>query len=63
MISKNSIKLLRQIKKMSSKDFSKFINKADDDTINDLCECIYNVINTDLRFNKRKKNLPKKSYS
>ena len=55
MISKNSSKLLRQIKKMSSKEFSKFINKADDDTINDLCECIYNVINTDLRFNKRKK--------
>lgn len=40
---------------MSSKDFAKFITKADDETINDLCECIYNVINTDLNFSSRKK--------
>jgi len=55
MISSTTIKLLRMIKKMSNKDFSKFITKADDDTINDLCECIYNVINTDLNFSNRKK--------
>lgn len=40
---------------MSRLDFSKFINKADDDLINDLCECVFNVINTDLKFKKKKK--------
>jgi len=60
MISKTTIKLLRQIKKMSNSNFSNFIKKADDETINDLCECVYNIINTDLKFNKRKKTCLKK---
>ena len=55
MLNKNFVKLLRQIKKMSNKDFAKFVSKVDDETINDLCECVYNVINTDLNFTKRKK--------
>lgn len=60
MISAGTVKMLRRIKKMSSKDFSKFIKNADDGVINDLCECVFNVINTDLNFNTRKKNCLKK---
>jgi len=55
MINSGTIRTLKNIKKMSRLDFSKFINKADDDLINDLCECVFNVINTDLKFKKKKK--------
>lgn len=55
MINSGTIKTLKRIKKMSGAEFSKFINKADDDLINDLCECVFNVINTDLKFKKKKK--------
>lgn len=55
MISQATIKILKRVKKMTSKEFSKFIKDADDDVINDLCECVFNVINTDLRFKKKKK--------
>ena len=60
MISPETIKLLKKIKKMSAKEFSKFIKKADDGLINDLCECAFNVINTDLNLKKRKKTCLKK---
>jgi hypothetical protein len=55
MINREMITILKRIKKMSKKDFSKFVRKADDGLIDDLCECVYNVINTDLNFKKRKK--------
>ena len=55
MVQPSMIKILRRIRKMSDKEFSKFVHNADDDLINDLCECVFNVINTDLKFKKRKK--------
>jgi hypothetical protein len=55
MIKRNIIKILKRIKKMSKNDFSKFVHNADDGLIDDLCECVFNVINTDLNFKKRKK--------
>ena len=60
MINPATVKILRRIKKMTSKEFSRFIKTADDGMINDLCECVFNVINTDLNFNKRKKTCLKK---
>lgn len=36
------------------------IKHLDDDGINSICECIYNVIFTDLKLSKKKKNLLRK---
>jgi len=60
MISPNIIKVLKKIKKMKMKEFSKFVRGSDDSMINDLCECVFNVINTDLNFKPRKKTCLKK---
>lgn len=60
MVNKETIKLLKKIKKMSNKEFSKFIRNVNNDVIDDLCECVFNVINTDLNFPKRKKTCLKK---
>lgn len=55
MVNKETVSLLKRIKKMSPKEFSVMIDSVTDKTIDDLCECIFNVINTDLGFNKKKK--------
>ena len=60
MISQATIKILKQVKKMSGKDFASFIKNAEDHVIDDLCECVFNVINTDLKFKKKKKTCLKK---
>ena len=60
MISKTTLKLHKKIKKMSAKQFSQFIKTADDGVIDDLCECAFNVINTDLKMKKRKQTCLKK---
>lgn len=60
MVNAQTVKILKKIKKMKEKDFSKFIKTADDEMINDLCECVFNVINTDLKFSKGKKTCLKK---
>ena len=55
MVNAQTLKLLKRIRKMSDKAFSRFVHTADNNVINDLCEVVFNVINTDLKFKKRKK--------
>ena len=50
MVNKETVSLLKRIKKMSPKEFSVMIDSVTDKTIDALCECIFNVINTDLGF-------------
>lgn len=56
MVKKHIIDTLKRIKKMNSAEFAHFIDQVNDDTVDELCECIYNAINTDLRFSKTKKS-------
>jgi len=45
---------------MNAEEFSHFIDSVNDKTVDDICECVHNVINTDLKFSgKQIKNLKK----
>lgn len=55
MVQKEILSLLKRIKKMSPEQFAVMIDSVTDKTIDDLCECIFNVINTDLGFSRKKK--------
>lgn len=55
VVPRSIIGLLKKIKKMSPKQFSTMVTTINDQTVDDLCQCIYNVIYTDLHFSKRKK--------
>ena len=45
---------------MKTEDISHTVDCLSDDTIDGICECIYNVIFTDLKLSPRKKSLLKK---
>lgn len=60
MISPQFVQILKKIKKMKKNEFSKFVRGANDSMINDLCESVFNIVNTDLNFKPRKKTCLKK---
>lgn len=60
MVPKTIIGLLKKIKKMSPQQFSTMVETINDKTVDDLCQCVYNVIYTDLHFSKKKKTCLKK---
>jgi uncharacterized membrane protein len=49
------LSLLQSLKKMSPDAAKTVINHLSDDSVDSLCECVYNVINVDLKLNKRLK--------
>ena len=52
---KKLITLLQSLKKLSPDAIKTVINHLSDDSIDSLCECVYNVINVDLKLNKNLK--------
>ena len=60
MVPRSIIGLLKKIKKMNSQQFSTMVETINDQTVDDLCQCIYNVIYTDLHLSKKKKTCLKK---
>ena len=50
------IPLLNTLKKLKPKEVSDIIDFLNDDAIENICECVYNVIHTDLKLPNRKKN-------
>ena len=52
---KKLLPLLKAINKLKDHERVQIIDYLNDNTINELCECFYNVINTDLGFSKHKK--------
>ena len=54
------IPLLKTLSKMNKNDLIHSINCLNDDTIDGICECVYNVIFTDLNLTQRKKTTLKK---
>lgn len=58
MIEKKYLSLLQLAKKLSADEFSILVDFIDDTSVNSVCECVFNVINTDLNLpNKTKKKL------
>ena len=47
--------VLKMMKNLGSADVKDVIEHLNDDSIDDLCECVFNVINTDLKLSKAKK--------
>jgi len=59
MVSKNRAKyykLLKAIKDINDKDRNLIIQHLDDQAIDDVCECVFNVIYTDLDLSKQTQN-------
>lgn len=58
MVSKEKQKylpLLKVLKKLRGDDLSGVVEFLNDDAVDNLCECIYNLIHTDLNMSKKKK--------
>jgi len=57
MINKNFVHILKVCKKLKPQELEVLLDHLSDSSVDDICECVYNVINTDLRLSssKRKK--------
>jgi hypothetical protein len=53
---KNFIPLLEVLRKMKSNEIPKIMDYLDDNSVNSICECYYNIIHTNFNISKRKKN-------
>lgn len=52
---KTFVSVLKMMKNLGSADVKDVIEHLNDDSIDNLCECVFNVINTDLKLSKAKK--------
>jgi len=50
------IPLIKAFSKMNPADFSQSLDNLNDKSVDGLCECVYNVIHTDLNLPSKKKN-------
>lgn len=57
---KKTLTLLQSLKRLPPNDIKNLIDHLSDESIDDICECIYNVINVDLKLNKKTKHKLKK---
>lgn len=57
---KNQFHLYKTLHKLPKDTLKHLIKHLDDQSINQICECVYNVIYTDLKLSKKKKNSLKK---
>jgi hypothetical protein len=53
---KKYIPLLNVLKKLKPNEISAVVDFLNDDAIDNICECVYNVIHTDLNLPSKKKN-------
>jgi hypothetical protein len=54
-MSKDKVKLYTSLHKLKPDVLSEVIQHLDDNSINSLCECVYNVIHTDLKLSPQSK--------
>lgn len=52
--------LIQNLRKIPGNNLSFIIENLSDHSIDNICECVYNIIHTDLKLSKRKKNQLKK---
>jgi hypothetical protein len=60
MLNKKYLSLLKIMKKMKGDDVSTLLDFIDDSSVDSVCECVFNVINTDLQLSNRVKKRLKK---
>jgi hypothetical protein len=53
---KKYIPLLNVLKKLKPKEIEGILDFLNDDAIDNICECVYNVIHTDLKLPSKKKS-------
>lgn len=54
------LNLLKNLKKIPGKELPNFISSLSDESIDNICECVYNVIHTDLNLNPNTKKALKR---
>jgi hypothetical protein len=59
-ISLKKIQFYQSLNKLKPTELKHIISHLNDDGINSICECVYNIIYTDLKFSKQKKKLLKR---
>jgi hypothetical protein len=52
---KKYIPLLKVLKKLSGEDVSEIVEFLTDDAVDNICECVYNILNTDMNLPPKKK--------
>ena len=57
---KKMLPILKSLSKMKSDEIAHSVDCLSDQTIDGICECVYNVIFTDLKLSPRKKSILKK---
>lgn len=57
---KTQLDLIKSLSKLKEKDVQCLLSHISDDAIDCLCECVFNVLNTDLKLSSKKKNSLKK---
>ena len=55
MIDKTFLSVLKLMKRMRGDDLKALIDTLSDKSIDNVCECVYNVINTDLKMSRAKR--------
>ena len=55
MIREDFLSILKIMKKLTGNDLQSFLDHLNDDSIDNVCECVYNVVNTDLKMSKAKR--------
>lgn len=53
-ITKDFIQFLKFAKSLKKGEFEHLVNYLSDNSIDHICECVFNVINTDLKMNPKK---------
>jgi hypothetical protein len=57
---KKYIPLLKVLQKLKPEDVTSVMDFLTDDSIDNICECVYNILNTDLKLTPKKKSHLKK---
>lgn len=58
---KKNLPLYESLKKLPKEALKHVIEHLDDDSIDAICECVYNVVHTNLNMSKKKKSTLKKN--
>ena len=54
MIDRNFLPLLKLCQRLKPGEFESLVDHLSDKSIDNICECVFNVVNTDLKLPKRK---------
>jgi len=57
---KKYLPLLKVLRKLNAEDVTSVMDFLTDDAIDNICECVYNILNTDLKLSPKKKSHLKK---